>query len=339
MKRVEIEADQMPGQDSFLDVITNIVGILILLVLVVGLRTSKSVREAPDSAAGHASYAQENLQQVYSSALTTEFQVREAVRKASDVHNEADFREAERQALVTAITEVEQKLAEQRSKLSTEGQRDFDLRQKLNEAQTKLDELAREQIVLISQEGPSEELECQPTPLAKFVKGKEIHVLLSEDHLALIPFDELIEAMKADIKENMWRLQSQDELVRTIGPIEGFRLKYCFNKEDVMRASAAGTYMMGTICRFSHCYFLPVTTPAGEPAADSLGAQSELMQLLSRERADGTTVTFWVHPGNYDRLLGLKRAVRDRGFQVAVRPLPKGVPMGAARDGTKSLVE
>ena len=36
MKRVEMEADQMPGQDSFLDVITNIVGILILLVLVVG---------------------------------------------------------------------------------------------------------------------------------------------------------------------------------------------------------------------------------------------------------------------------------------------------------------
>ena len=48
MKRVEMEADQMPGQDSFLDVITNIVGILILLVLVVGLRTSRAVHECPD---------------------------------------------------------------------------------------------------------------------------------------------------------------------------------------------------------------------------------------------------------------------------------------------------
>ena len=47
MKRAEIEADQMPGQDSFLDVITNIVGILILLVLVVGLRTSHSVHNDP----------------------------------------------------------------------------------------------------------------------------------------------------------------------------------------------------------------------------------------------------------------------------------------------------
>ena len=48
MKRVEMEADQMPGQDSFLDVITNIVGILILLVLVVGLRTQRSVHNGPD---------------------------------------------------------------------------------------------------------------------------------------------------------------------------------------------------------------------------------------------------------------------------------------------------
>ena len=51
MKRAEVEADQMPGQDSFLDVITNIVGILILLVLVVGLRTSHSVRGQPDAKA------------------------------------------------------------------------------------------------------------------------------------------------------------------------------------------------------------------------------------------------------------------------------------------------
>ena len=51
MKRVEMEADQMPGQDSFLDVITNIVGILILLVLVVGLRTTRSVHGGSGSQA------------------------------------------------------------------------------------------------------------------------------------------------------------------------------------------------------------------------------------------------------------------------------------------------
>src|SRR5437764_3602466 len=62
MKRVEMEADQMPGQDSFLDVITNIVGILILLVLVVGLRSSRSVRDAPDVQLAGEARAQEQFQ-------------------------------------------------------------------------------------------------------------------------------------------------------------------------------------------------------------------------------------------------------------------------------------
>ena len=61
MKRVEVEADQMPGQDSFLDVITNIVGILILLVLVVGLRTSHNVRSGPDRQSAEKARAEDQL--------------------------------------------------------------------------------------------------------------------------------------------------------------------------------------------------------------------------------------------------------------------------------------
>jgi hypothetical protein len=145
--------------------------------------------------------------------------------------------------------------------------------------------------------------------------------------------------MNEDVQANMWRLQKQDEMERTIGPVNGFRLKYFFDKEDVMRASPAGTYMLGSISRFSHCYFLPERTPVGELAADALRPNSELFQYLRQQRAEGTTVTFWVHPGNYDRLLELKRAIRAVGFQIAVRPLPKGAPMGASRDGSKSLSE
>jgi len=64
MKRVEMEADQMPGQDSFLDVITNIVGILILLVLVVGLRTQRSVHNEPDPQIAEEARVQDQLKKV-----------------------------------------------------------------------------------------------------------------------------------------------------------------------------------------------------------------------------------------------------------------------------------
>ena len=81
MKRVEMEADQMPGQDSFLDVITNIVGILILLVLVVGLRTQRSVHDGPDPQVAEQAHAQDQLTKVTNSALTTELNVRELVHR------------------------------------------------------------------------------------------------------------------------------------------------------------------------------------------------------------------------------------------------------------------
>jgi hypothetical protein len=339
MKRAELEADQMPGQDSFLDVITNIVGILILLVLVVGLRTQRSVHNGPDPLIAEQAHAQDQLKKVTNSALTAELNVRDLVNKVSTAQNEVNFRAGEREWLSTEVAAAEQEIAARRANLSTEGQRDFDVRQKLNEAQTQLDELTRQQIALMSQDDAPEQLDCQPTTLAKAVTGKEVHLLLSDDHVAIVPFDELMEVMKEDITANVWRLKQQEEMERTIGPINGFRLKYCFVKEDVMRQSSAGTYMTGSISRFSHCYFMPVTTPVGEPAAESLKPNSELFQHLKRLRPDGTTITIWTYPGNYDRLRTLKRSIREIGFQIAVRPLPKGMPLGASRHGSESLSE
>ncbi len=339
MKRVEVEADQMPGQDSFLDVITNIVGILILLVLVVGLRTQRSVHQGADPQVAEAAHVQEQLKKVTNSALTTELNVRELVHRVGNAQNEASFREGERAWLSTAVAEAEQEIAARRANLTGDGQRDFDLRQKLNEAQTQLDDLTRQQIAMMSQDDAPEQLECQPTTLAKAVTGKEVHCLLSDDHVAIVPFDELLDVMKEDITTNVWRLRQQQDMERTIGPINGFRLKYCFVKEDVMRQSSAGTYMTGSISRFSHCYFLPVTTPVGEPAVEAMKPNGELFQHLKRLHPEGTTVTIWTYPGNYDRLRTLKRSIREVGFQIAVRPLPKGMPLGASRNGSESLSE
>jgi hypothetical protein len=339
MKRVEVEADQMPGQDSFLDVITNIVGILILLVLVVGLRTSRNVQNGPDSQAAEKARAEDQLRTVYSSAMSTELNVRELVGRAGAAHDEAEFREGERAYLAEAVAKAEQEIAERRAKLSQDGQRDFDLRQKLNEAQMQLDELTRQQIALMSQDPASEALEVEPTTIAKAVTGKEVHLLLSDDHVAIVPFDDLIQVMQDDAKENQWRMKSQNEMERTVGPINGFRVRYCYVKEDVMRSSDAGTYMLGSVSRCSYCYFLPINTPTGEPAAEALKPNSELFQYLKGLRPDGTTVTIWTYAGNYDRLRLLKKAIRQVGFQIAVRPLPKGMPIGASSSGSRSLSE
>lgn len=339
MKRVEVEADQMPGQDSFLDVITNIVGILILLVLVVGLRTSHSVQESPTLAVTAADHAESEFRQAYNDAVTTERGVRDLVQRVSSARYESQFRESEREWLSTAVAAAEKEIDARRSQLSTENQRDFDTRQKLAVAQATLDDLTREQVALMSREPVMEELACEPTPLAKQVTGKEVHVLLSEDHVAIVPLDQLLDQMKTDAQANIWRMKQQDQMERTIGPIGGFRLKYLFTREDIVGRSDAGTYMTGSVSRFSHCFVLPEITPFGEPALEALQPTSEFFQQLKQHRPDNTTITIWTYPGNFERLREMKRAIRQMGFAIAVRPLPPGMPMGASRNGSSSLSE
>ena len=98
-------------------------------------------------------------------------------------------------------------------------------------------------------------------------------------------------------------------------------------------------YMLGTASHVTEARYIPVVTPVGEPAEEALKPTSELFQHLKGLRPDGTTVTIWTYPGNYDRLRHLKQTIRQVGFQVAVRPLPKGVYLGASSQGSKTLSE
>jgi hypothetical protein len=339
MKRAEIEADQMPGQDSFLDVITNIVGILILLVLIVGIRTSRSIIASSTDESAVQVQTEDELKQAVSHAMNSESDISQLIERVGSTRQEVAFREHERTWLSTAIVEAEQKVQARRASLSTNDQRDFDLRHQIAQAQLQLDELTREQVALLSNDEPTAEIVCEPTPLMKVVTGKEVHLLLADDYVAIVPFDELLAAVKEDGQANVWRMRNQDEVDRVLGPINGWRVKYWIAQEDIVRRTEAGSMVASSSAFLSRCYLLPVTTPAGEPAEEAMQPNSEMHQHLQTQRPEMTTVTIWTYPGNFNRLLELKRNIRQCGFSIAVRPLPKGMPIGASRDGTKSVVE
>jgi hypothetical protein len=157
--------------------------------------------------------------------------------------------------------------------------------------------------------------------------------------VAVVPFKVLLDQMLDDAKNNIWRLKNEDVMVRTIGPEGGFRLRYSFIKSELVARSHAGNVVAGRFSQFDECQFIPVSSPTGEPALQALELGSEFQQHLERLNPHRTTVTIWTYPGNYDRLREVKRFVRERGFQIAVRPLPAGVPIGASRTGTESVAE
>jgi hypothetical protein len=339
-RHAEIENDQMPGQDSFLDVITNIVGILILLVVIVGVRSSQArLHKASDPPASPSLDDPDAVEEARVAAKDAERRVAQLVQQVLDTNQETTLRQKERTILQTMVLRGEEDIAERREKLNSEDQRNFDLRRELNETQFTLDELTREQMALLAHEEVTGEIECQPTPLGRVVTGEETHLLLAEDHIAVVPLKELTEQMFDDAKKNLWRLKNENVLERTIGPFSGFRVRYIFVKSEVIARGQSGTVVAGQFPQFKGCEFLPVVTPMGEPAIEALGQGSEIQQLLSTLSPQRTTMTIWTYPGNYDRLLELKRLLRERGFQIAMRPLPPGEPIGGSPSGTQSVAE
>ncbi len=343
MRHVEEYNDEMPAQDSFLDVITNIVGILILLVVIAGLRTSRAVESASHvqiAGASASSVSDEELREARNSAVGVARDVEQMIHRAIDIRQEAQIREQERMYLNTMVASAEQEIAARRAQLDVQGQRDFDCRRKLVEAQSTLDELTRQQMALLAEEPSAEKIECKPTPLGKAVDGNEVCVQLSDDYVAVLPVDELAKELKNDAEKNIWRLKQQDELVRTLGPINGFRMRYYVEKFDVVARSESGAMTsMGGVPKLSHCVFIPVTTPIGEPFREAIGPNSELRQYLKQHAPGKTTVVLFTYPGNYAQLRELKKLLQDQGYQTAPVALAKDQPISMGPGGRRVMAE
>ncbi len=143
-RTAEEDFSDMPGQDSFLDVLTNMVGIIILLVVVTGLRTSQAVMKAAEREAQSAPEAKgpkDALRDAQVAAVAAKKDTETVIQQAVAVHGETSLREQERDYLTTYVAAFNEELKDRRAELSADKQRDFDLRRKLVESQAELENL------------------------------------------------------------------------------------------------------------------------------------------------------------------------------------------------------
>lgn len=341
MRRVRDDEDSA-GQDSFLDVIANIVGILILLVMVMGVRASYSKNPPPVVATATNSEKQignDDVQQATQIAIAAEEDLRNLMERAVGVRQETLLREQERDLLNTIVVGAEQELSDRRSELSVEQQRDYDLRRQLGIAQQTLDDLTREQVSLLSYVPEVEQVESLPTPLAETVSGKEVHLRLYNGHVAHIPLDALLEEFKVHAENNLWRLRDQKLVASTVGPIENFRLRYYLQRTQFAIRNSSGLEQQGTTIRLVKWELQPTSPQIGELVEQAVLPNSELLRSLRQYRPDATTITIWTYPGSFNEFRTLKKALFDLGFATAGRPLPDGMPIAGSIHGSKSAAQ
>lgn len=341
--------DSMPGQDSFIDVVCNMVGILIVLVMIVGVRASRPAEfdaammpKKPKAASGVNEQLVDSreLEKLIEEANKETRELEREAERMVDLAVQAALTEQRRQALLTLQASVEQQIGERRAKLDEAGKTQFDVQRAIAEAEMKLSELTQEQVSLVSQTVDVEEVECVPTPLAKTVEGDEIHVRIKRGMLAVVPSDGLLEEFRARGGDYIRSgLRDRNSVEDVYGPIDGFRMRLSVKRHTVSVQGPPGVPMQQQTVPEVQAVFLPVSEDIGQTIDQALLPSSPFMRQLKARRTARPAVTAWVYPDSYGELRTLKRAMWEAGVALAIRPLPNGQPIIFSTSGSKSSAQ
>lgn len=325
MSGVESSEHEESGSNSFLDVITNFVGILIVLVMVVGMNAQRATQailsRPPDP----------ELQAARAEANTIEQDVHHIAAQMATVQGEMSARFNERNTLNTIVAALQRRIDDRRATLDAEAQKDFDLKNALAAAQAQVEKLKAERDATEKYAAHQEiKIESFPTPLSKTVDGHEAHFQLSGGRIVFVPFDTLKDRLVSSMREYAWKMQEQGDLTDTIGPIGGFRMRYTIERHDSPR---------GSFLQVAYVEFLPASNQLGEPMDEALSARSKFRDKLEMMSPRQYTITVWTYPDSFAEFRKLKKELYHLGYNVAARPLPEGMPIGASPSGSKSSAQ
>lgn len=357
------------GSDSFMDVLANIVGILIILIVITGVHVShappkpkmKPAAAAPPELSEPVELDTGVLEPIMAD-VTTEPEPEPAVEPIPDLLEPLDL-VAQAKELETQIAVTTRESASLGETLATANRLQTELDQKLiaarellearrgelkvvaaRDAQQKQDvELARQAIARLKAQlteeqakaPPVEKLQHRITPISKTVLGRELHFRIEKNRVAEVPIDALVDRLKEHIdRRKDWIVKNRQHKGQ-VGPINGFTLEYILGVETMstleeLRAGVGG-YRMSM--RYWEIHPEPSLRGEGEDVATTQG--SKFYQALVSSPPD-TTLTFWVYPDSYSLYRKLQAFAHEHGFLVAGRPLPTGIAISGSPNGTKS---
>lgn len=332
--RTHVEA---PGQDSFLDVVANLVGILIILVMIIGARAKDVIQHGDADAPAPTEQTTEVDQARQAMAVEGQI-VSDLTDKVRQQQFEVSYRHNERDRMLELIKTVEGKLAAQRDKLDTNSQLAHVLRTHLAQAESELSDLELTRKTLQDTKPPVTLIKHRPTPLAKTVFGHEIHFRLAQGRITYVPLGELVEKFKNEARAKVWKLRQSPSITDTVGPIGGFRLRYTLKKVDRKVSTSAGVVNQQSV-ELDHFTVVPVSEELGEPFQVALQPKSKLRSVLESYDPSHVTVTVWVYPDSYSQFHQLKEALYQMGFLTAGRPMPADQPITGSPNGTRSAAQ
>jgi hypothetical protein len=339
-RRAENQAEA-PGQDAFLDVVCNLVGILIVLVMVIaaqakrGLIAQETAQQNPAAAAAP-SVSEQEAAAAEQAATAVENSIQELQNRIQRQNLEVALRQQERDRVQLLVSVAEQRLAEHRGKLSGDEQARYDLEVQLNSARRALAQL--DQAKTSTERQPPEVLEHLPTPMARTVFGTEIHFRLQGGRLAYVPWQETVDLMKSDAPNHIQKLRSTSRVELSLPVQSGFGARYILRRAEVQMQTKVGVATQGMV-ELEKLWLIDAEPDLGQPLAAALQPNSEFRSRIAAHKPQQTTVTVWVYPDSFDAFRTLKAELFKLGYLTAARPMPAHQSIGGSPDGSRSSAE
>ena len=319
MHRLSRKETDAPGHDSFLDIVANMVGILIILVMVVGMRAKNAPVAAAIPAGG--ARTETTLKQELAAEQSLRGDVLKVAGQIQDLQQETSIQGRRRDALATVVSAIEHEIRSRREQMDARTQKDFDLRRSLSEAELHKDQL---QLARARAEAVRAEpivVQSYPTPLSKTVDQGEAHFQLRAGRLAFVPWKQLLERVVVDARLKASKLFNPAAVMGTVGPEGGFRIHYKMTRGNLF------------------VELIPASRQLGEPIEGALAEGSRFRRILARYHPGSSTVTIWTYPDSFAEFRRLKAEAFRLGFATAARPLPLGVHISGSRHGSKSAAQ
>ncbi len=336
MSRKQYDTTDAPGQDSFMDILANITGILIILVMVMGVRAGRAPVDVDKTVSPE---EHEGLRRALAAETSLRGEVIELAAEAARLEQQALAQGRQRLLVAAMKIEMEQELADRRARLDAEQQAAFDLQRKLAEARGTLATLQRQHAAAETERPETIVIESYPTPISRTVHSDEVHFQLRDGAIMRVPMKELVEMLEREVGRKKNHLLENAEYTDTLGPIDGFRMRYTLRRKDIGHETGFGVAHIGSVVELALAEFLPVANYPGEPVKAALRPNSEFRSTLAKLRPGRTTVTLWTYASEFNAFRQLRKELYHLGFAVAARPLPEGATISGSPDGMRSSAQ
>jgi hypothetical protein len=334
--------------DSFLDVVANVIGIIVRLILVawVGARSYSVAMQlaAESSPAAQTPAAPSAADDPLSPELErVRRELAEARRRLLEQLGTLGLADEQTRQARTQLEELEKQHQSLAAAANRVGAQLAGKGAKVQAVIVSADELRKRGDELLKQIKAMEKLPSQKqelryhTPVSRVVHSDEMFFECRHGRVTFIDLPSFMQEIRAALDDKVSTLRSQWQVSATTAPAGAFRLRYLIAREkNALDNLGGGPIGGGFRYGLSEWIAEPLSEQRGETLEAALKANSDFRKLVDQIDPRITVVTFWIYPDSFALFRRLRDHLFERDIEVAGRPLNDDAPIAASRHGTAS---